>query len=524
MAAEGGFLVSWDTHPKKNGKAGGAKMYGHYRDITRKEYMERLMEIPLAKRNCYESILPGQLSRAHIDVEWEGFWISEKDQHEEIVRIVDAIKMRLERLFGIKNAAVIALCGSRSTGKEFEGQMLYKYSYHIILPKLFFEDNQDIKKFVDFQDQNIQPWIHTDKQGKTTEKSPIDLGIYTLRRQFRMPLCCKAGTSVPLRRINLDPLLVSSFHHFSDDDVDAVLPALIQGAVPGEGDYIVPKGWTPERDEGGSDQPVAAARANKERKPARDRPSADKTARIEVPDGQLPFSLDSVREVLRANGDNVSAIVEHSIQKDLDTHTYSMRCNQSGNPRKCLHPDGHIHDSNNCALEVSLGKNRQWRVHYRCFAEKCRCLQHRRIGTFAATSIPANPTQSPTPDHHQKDSDDPFDQEPDEVYCEQNVRPFPMDREVLAIRSPCGTGKSETLVTHIQKLADKALDEELLRRHPDALTDPKVRDNIMQSLYRTQNRQIVKQYVRCITTIACTDYPGMWPNILPQIGQLIVQG
>ena len=45
-----------------------------------------------------------------------------------------------------------------------------------------------------------------------------------------------------------------------------------------------------------------------------------------------------------------------------------------------------------------------------------------------------------------------------------------------------------------------------------------VRDNIMQSLYRTQNRQIVKQYVRCITTIACTDYPGMWPNILPQIG------
>ena len=51
-----------------------------------------------------------------------------------------------------------------------------------------------------------------------------------------------------------------------------------------------------------------------------------------------------------------------------------------------------------------------------------------------------------------------------------------------------------------------------------------VRDNIMQSLYRTQNRQIVKQYVRCVTTIASNDYPGTWSSILPQIGELILQG
>jgi len=42
-----------------------------------------------------------------------------------------------------------------------------------------------------------------------------------------------------------------------------------------------------------------------------------------------------------------------------------------------------------------------------------------------------------------------------------------------------------------------------------------VRDNLMLSLYMATNRQIVKQYVRCITTIARQDYPALWPNFLP---------
>ena len=52
-----------------------------------------------------------------------------------------------------------------------------------------------------------------------------------------------------------------------------------------------------------------------------------------------------------------------------------------------------------------------------------------------------------------------------------------------------------------------------------------VRESIMQSLYmRQENRQIVKQYVRCVTTIARFDYPDQWQSFLPQIGQLIQQG
>ena len=41
-----------------------------------------------------------------------------------------------------------------------------------------------------------------------------------------------------------------------------------------------------------------------------------------------------------------------------------------------------------------------------------------------------------------------------------------------------------------------------------------VRENIMQSLYMSQNQKIIKQYVRCITTIARFDYPLQWPNFL----------
>lgn len=51
-----------------------------------------------------------------------------------------------------------------------------------------------------------------------------------------------------------------------------------------------------------------------------------------------------------------------------------------------------------------------------------------------------------------------------------------------------------------------------------------VRDNLMKSLYMATNRVIIKQYVRCITTIARFDYPEQWPGFLHSICQYLVQG
>lgn len=51
-----------------------------------------------------------------------------------------------------------------------------------------------------------------------------------------------------------------------------------------------------------------------------------------------------------------------------------------------------------------------------------------------------------------------------------------------------------------------------------------VRGNLMTFLYNSTNKQIVKQYVRCITTISRFDYPHSWPDFLHQIAQYIIKG
>ncbi|CDW76775.1 UNKNOWN [Stylonychia lemnae] len=48
-----------------------------------------------------------------------------------------------------------------------------------------------------------------------------------------------------------------------------------------------------------------------------------------------------------------------------------------------------------------------------------------------------------------------------------------------------------------------------------------VRENILKCLYQTDNKVIVKQYVRCITTIARFDYPSRWPVIVQEIVQYL---
>ena len=45
----------------------------------------------------------------------------------------------------------------------------------------------------------------------------------------------------------------------------------------------------------------------------------------------------------------------------------------------------------------------------------------------------------------------------------------------------------------------------------------------MQCLYQATNRQIIKQYVRCITTIARFDYPEQWPTLLQEVVSYLSQ-
>lgn len=44
-----------------------------------------------------------------------------------------------------------------------------------------------------------------------------------------------------------------------------------------------------------------------------------------------------------------------------------------------------------------------------------------------------------------------------------------------------------------------------------------MRENILKCLYAAQNKSIVKQYVRSITTMARFDFPEKWPNLLQEV-------
>lgn len=45
----------------------------------------------------------------------------------------------------------------------------------------------------------------------------------------------------------------------------------------------------------------------------------------------------------------------------------------------------------------------------------------------------------------------------------------------------------------------------------------------MKCLYTNTNKQISKQYMRCITTIARFDYPELWPTLLNEIMSYLSQ-
>ena len=48
-----------------------------------------------------------------------------------------------------------------------------------------------------------------------------------------------------------------------------------------------------------------------------------------------------------------------------------------------------------------------------------------------------------------------FKRAPDELYCEREVRDLPMNKRVIALRSPCGTGKTKAFCRYLQSIPEK---------------------------------------------------------------------
>ena len=83
-----------------------------------------------------------------------------------------------------------------------------------------------------------------------------------------------------------------------------------------------------------------------------------------------------------------------------------------------------------------------------------------------------------------------------------------------------------TIVDHHWKYKDEVQAKKISVEGFDfIILDPNdkliVKQNIMQCLYRATHKQIIKQFVRCITTIARFDHPDQWPNLLFEITQYL---
>ena len=210
--ATGGFPVSWDTETK-------TKIYGLY--PSAREFYECLLDNPVDKRWGYE-VIPERIScRAYMDIEW----IGEPDaDHSRLANIVSIVRENVKNTFEL-SPEIYVCCGTRPSNDG-----LTKHSYHLVIFNLVFETNHDgeMKRF--FTPDGDDVWYSGDEQ-----KSVVDLKVYTRNRVFRLPLCCKHGSSVPLTRISGDALEDEFNHSFLETDIDAMLPFVLSNP-PQDGD------------------------------------------------------------------------------------------------------------------------------------------------------------------------------------------------------------------------------------------------------------------------------------------------
>ena len=158
-------------------------------------------------RYAYELLTNHTKCRAYADVEWKqpiqtkfgGLdWPCQMDM------VLDHLRMKAMRMYGV-DADFKVLVSSR------EDDGLWKYSFHILIVNLVFNNNHDgtMHSFFNVTDDMGNEWFW-DKKGKRT--AIMDQGVYDNNRCFRLPYCCKKGMNSPMLPLK------APFHEMQFDD------------------------------------------------------------------------------------------------------------------------------------------------------------------------------------------------------------------------------------------------------------------------------------------------------------------
>ncbi len=429
-----------------NTKKGGCKVYG-YHESTEAVHAA-LMETPVGNRHAYEIITADTPCHPYLDIE---FLVPHEDgrhetnpDHGKLIMILKKVRENFKEAYGVEAQFVVLISSRYSTGDD-----MFKYSYHATIVNIVMANNHNglmlrllqVGMEDDHDAKAVSPyyWFH---ERKSEYKHIVDYLVYGKNRVMRMMGCSKRGSAVPLIK-----LVDERYAEYFDGSpvVDAMNPTLqelSQSLINQPNAPITP--FLPSFQ--CCDIMVAAKTERHER------PYVAKPVTMDARDPNYPFSHDELKEILLKHGDATSRIGDCT---QIGATKFKVYCHTCGN-RYCLHsPETKQHDGNNFVIILSATGNGKWfACDYFCygcgtakgefFLGKIKRLQSDSVAMSAV--IPPLAVSKQFAARHENDLI---------VYCNPLVEPIPLTHRLVALCSPCGTGKTKEIRRFLPEYSEK---------------------------------------------------------------------
>ena len=378
------ITVAWDKISTKG------KCYGLYPSKT--EFYEAVLRLAPDQRCGYELINRNAPCAGYADFEW---YNNQPDPtHKMIKWVLGNIRVDLKTI-DKRTAALLTYCGTR----EEDGMI--KHSYHIIIPEFIWENNHDgtMKTFFTQLVTEDDRWYysHIKKDKKTGEmkkqtKTIVDLSVYTSSRPFRLPLCCKRGSSVPLVLITNDPFDDDDLTPCYSEDIDELLPSFVSNPVI-DGDKVLI-----ECNQGKDTEKAERKTPGKQPKDKikNFKQSSVNTRYIPCTEEDLPFYKRDVSDLLMLNGDTVSSLTTQS--KDTKKQGWRFQGQKRCHLRPCLLSQGKTHENNQCMIYVEPDGPGSFQVNYKCMASEC--TKYLCLGVVKGKVVLRDNAESTEQDHN----------------------------------------------------------------------------------------------------------------------------
>jgi hypothetical protein len=375
----GRFMVAWDRISNH-----GAKCYALYRNAV--ECLRSLLTCELNNRFGYEVMPPGTRIRGYMDVEYVAppDPVHNDSWHHLMDMILDYFTRKAMELYNIKpDFRVLSSC------RPDEATGLIKFSFHIIIANLVFENNHDktMQSFFAVTEDMGDDWFWTDKAGK--RKPIVDQAVYTRKRCFRLPLCSKRGKLIPLLPLSNDCSKSKGLvlHDLTPEQLaDYLVTTMSESYFLVDSVQTEPKSPSPAKTKS---KPRAATQTPTTSSPEPDSPLLDWPSHI--------FSKSDLERLLESNGDNVTRLTTVTL---LSNGTYKVQGNQRKRLRPCLHNRGFVHTNNNALLFVTPRLDGFCDVMYHCTGSTCCKLKQIALGGISGPDV--KPASNPVAEEEEQ--------------------------------------------------------------------------------------------------------------------------